>query len=225
MSSARAAVQLLARVLRGLGPGDFSVEIAVSDFHVGDLSEPRATATGGVPFPILRTRSFGLSGEGDFDAGWLLGRSCGGRGEIGTLSRTIPSGMSSPSSSSHSSSSSNVDLRLFDCQLLRLGLAISFGSLGSRCKFGLLLRRRGTKADVDERGPRFRGGSGLEYGSGRTPRLVVRTLTPWLWVFKDGSEGRFLGTDRMSRTCILLRSFECGGLVTEAALCLGCRVS
>ena len=70
LSSARAAVQLLARVARGLGPmlkaGDLRPETIISDFHVGDRSEPLATATAGVPLPTLRTRSLGLSGEVDF---------------------------------------------------------------------------------------------------------------------------------------------------------------
>ena len=146
-------------------------------------------------------------------------RSVGGLGEMGTLSRKSPVGMSSPSSSSHSSSSSNADLRLLDCQLLRLGLGISFGSLGSRCMLGLLLRC-GWEMHVAERLPGGRRGDFI-YCSGSRPRLPFRTLTSRIWVLMAGRVGRRLGTARTSRlACVPERSLERGNRVVDAALCL-----
>jgi outer membrane murein-binding lipoprotein Lpp len=167
LKSANAAVQLLARDMTGLATrldaAELMVESADSDFQVGDRSEPCATATAGVPFPTLRTRSLGArSGDGVLDGGRLCDRSDGGRGEIGTLSSTSPSGISSPSSSSHSISSSTAVLRSrFDCQLLLRGFIIKFGSLGASDRLGLGLRR--PLRDVwDFWRPRVRNGRGLE---------------------------------------------------------------
>lgn len=74
--SASAADQLLALDMTGLETrleaAELIVERADSDFHVGDRSDPCATAIAGVPFPTLRTRSLGCrSGDGALDGGRL----------------------------------------------------------------------------------------------------------------------------------------------------------
>ena len=55
-SAEMAAVQLLARSLVGDDAPEAAVLGDPSVFQVGDLREPLATATAGVPFPTLRTR-------------------------------------------------------------------------------------------------------------------------------------------------------------------------
>jgi len=107
----------LGRALTGLGApldaADRWPETAVSDFHVGDRREPRASATAGVPLPTAaRGRSLlrcARSGDAVLDGGRLTDRSEKGLGEMGTLSGIRSSGMSSPSSSSHSRSSWKAD--------------------------------------------------------------------------------------------------------------------
>ena len=97
------------------GFGEFGV--------LGDLNSPCSAGVGAVPFPTLRILSFTtfLSGLFPVDVGLLFGRSCAGRGLMGTLSRKNSSGTSSPSSSSHSASNClTVFLSLFACQLLLL---------------------------------------------------------------------------------------------------------
>ncbi|KAK5635514.1 hypothetical protein RRF57_011226 [Xylaria bambusicola] len=141
-----AAVQLFARPLIGERGVDFCESLECSDLHDGDFKDPESAATGGVPLPTLRTRSLGcLSGDVDAETGRLLDLSLRGRGDIGTLSRMKPSGMSSsPSSSSNALSASDTDLvSRFDCQLLLRGLGAPLGSReGSECggTLGLGLR-------------------------------------------------------------------------------------
>lgn len=137
---ARVTFQLLARVRWGLGmpsdKGDLSEDNAVSDFQEGDRSapmEPLSPPLAGVPLPtLLILVGFGeRSGEFDLEAGRLIVRSEWGRGDRGTLSRTKPSGMSSPSSSSHSRSNSASVLRSRDdCQLPLRGLSVMLEALG-----------------------------------------------------------------------------------------------
>ena len=77
LSSERAAVQLLALALIGLGgPLDSRDGVgvpsgtAMSNFQDGERREPRATAMAGVPLPTLLTRSLGArSGEVEVEGG------------------------------------------------------------------------------------------------------------------------------------------------------------
>lgn len=114
LKSPIAAVQLFA--LGGLSPGDPG--------GFACLNVPCACGTGGVPFPAGLCADFwrGLRCaccEGNIGTVAVL--SFGGRGLIGTFGRKHSSGISSPSSSSHSISSSFAVFReAFDCQLPRL---------------------------------------------------------------------------------------------------------
>ncbi len=211
-SSDNAADQLFALEVTGLetrlDAAELIVESAKSDFQVGDRSDPCATAIAGVPFPTLRTLSLGArSGEGALDGGRLWDRSDGGLGEIGTLSKTRPSGMSSPSSSSHSSSNCRTVFRsLFDCQLLLRGFIIMLGSLGESDRLGLGLRFR-PNDDCEFLRPRVRKGRGPVKDSGmRSPRLGVRPLGLRSWLCKPCNVGRTLsaGTGAESRCCRVL---------------------
>ena len=167
---------------------------------------------------MLRTRSFGdRSGEAEADVallgGRLGGRSWAGRGEMGTFSRTSPSGMSSPSSSSHVCSSSTSDLRSrFACQLPLLGFMGTFGSREFRdwLGLGLLCRCVSDSEAVECEGRVLELAGDKDRGSAKALRLVLRGSVIWRLVCRLGNDllglGRRLaeGAARFRLTIVLL---------------------